>query len=323
MSMDHQLLLRTPPGRARNRIRESRGGYGTVRYTFTVKGSKGVLCEGQGHQLGLRDNMGTGKYFYAFLGNITYGSVLRIIHEQRKVEGGISGTSISAAATPADGYARSRNLTPLSRQSSVICGCFPHGINGFTARTGAVYGRLTTALYGCDYGPTRTVNGGAAGPYGTLQCQLLEVEGHGWKEYLRDVKGLLKDIGKCTKDVKCIQTKLQLSIEEDIQRKLLDDEIQRSREVLAVIRFGPRGSAALSCPGLWEAWLAHSVGEVHRSMIEPKLSEAAAGGAGRQGGRAAGGGAGGRRRAAGQAARRREAGQAAGAAGRWDRQPAR
>ncbi|KAJ7194028.1 hypothetical protein GGX14DRAFT_404983 [Mycena pura] len=75
-----------------------------------------------------------------------------------------------------------------------------------------------------------------------LQCRLLEIESHGWKEYLRDVKGLLKDIGKCTKDVKRIQTKLQLSIEEDIQRKL-DDEIQKSRdsEVLAAIHFGPRG----------------------------------------------------------------------------------
>ncbi|KAJ7194034.1 hypothetical protein GGX14DRAFT_587067 [Mycena pura] len=74
-----------------------------------------------------------------------------------------------------------------------------------------------------------------------LQCQLLEIESQGWTEYLRGVRGFLQSIDKCTKDVKCIQTKLQLSIEEDIQRKL-DDEIQRSREVLAVIRFGPRGA---------------------------------------------------------------------------------
>ncbi|KAJ7194059.1 hypothetical protein GGX14DRAFT_405022 [Mycena pura] len=72
-----------------------------------------------------------------------------------------------------------------------------------------------------------------------LQCQLLEIEGHGWKEYLRDVRGLLQSIDKCTNDVKTIQTKIQLLIEQDTQRKL-DDEIQKSREMLAAIHSGPR-----------------------------------------------------------------------------------
>ncbi|KAJ7194057.1 hypothetical protein GGX14DRAFT_576711 [Mycena pura] len=74
-----------------------------------------------------------------------------------------------------------------------------------------------------------------------LQCRLHEIEGHSWKEYLQNVRSLLQSIEKCTKDVKSIQTKLQLSIEEDIQRKL-DDEIQGSREVLAAIHLGPRGA---------------------------------------------------------------------------------
>ncbi|KAJ7194026.1 hypothetical protein GGX14DRAFT_587061 [Mycena pura] len=72
-----------------------------------------------------------------------------------------------------------------------------------------------------------------------LQCRLLEIEGHGWKEYLRDVRGLLQSIDKCTNDVKSIQTKVQLLIEQDTQRKL-DDEIQKSREILAAIHSGPR-----------------------------------------------------------------------------------
>ncbi|KAJ7194052.1 hypothetical protein GGX14DRAFT_587110 [Mycena pura] len=67
-----------------------------------------------------------------------------------------------------------------------------------------------------------------------LQCRLLEIEGQGWKEYLRDVRGLLQSINKCTKDVKSIQIEIQLSIEQDTQRKL-DDEIQKSREMLAAI----------------------------------------------------------------------------------------
>ncbi|KAJ7194055.1 hypothetical protein GGX14DRAFT_587118 [Mycena pura] len=72
-----------------------------------------------------------------------------------------------------------------------------------------------------------------------LQCQLLEIEGHAWKEYLRDVRSLLQSIDECTKDVKRIQSKLQLMIEQDTQRKL-DDDIQKSREMLAAIHFGPR-----------------------------------------------------------------------------------
>ncbi|KAJ7194056.1 hypothetical protein GGX14DRAFT_587125 [Mycena pura] len=70
-----------------------------------------------------------------------------------------------------------------------------------------------------------------------LKCQLIEIECHGWKEYLRDVRGLLQSINKCTKDVKRIQSKLQLSIEWDTQRKL-DDEIQVSREMFAAIHSG-------------------------------------------------------------------------------------
>ncbi|KAJ7189715.1 hypothetical protein GGX14DRAFT_408586 [Mycena pura] len=75
----------------------------------------------------------------------------------------------------------------------------------------------------------------------TLQCRLLEIniEGHGWNEYFRDVRGLLKDIDKCTKDIKKIQTKIHLLIEWDAQRKL-DDEIHKSRAVLAAIHAGPR-----------------------------------------------------------------------------------
>ncbi|KAJ7189717.1 CHAT domain-containing protein [Mycena pura] len=70
-----------------------------------------------------------------------------------------------------------------------------------------------------------------------LQCQLIEIESHGWKEYVRDVRGLLQSINKCTKDVKSVQTKIQLSIEWDTQRKL-DAEIQKSREMLAAIHAG-------------------------------------------------------------------------------------
>ncbi|KAJ7194066.1 hypothetical protein GGX14DRAFT_576723 [Mycena pura] len=72
-----------------------------------------------------------------------------------------------------------------------------------------------------------------------LQCRLLEIEGQGWKEYLRDVRGLLQSISKCTKDVKSIQIKIKLSIEWDTQRKL-DEQIQKSREMLAAIHSGHR-----------------------------------------------------------------------------------
>ncbi|KAJ7194047.1 hypothetical protein GGX14DRAFT_587096 [Mycena pura] len=72
-----------------------------------------------------------------------------------------------------------------------------------------------------------------------FQCRLLEIEGQGWKEYLRDVRGLLQSISKCTKDVKSIQIKIKLSIEWDTQRKL-DEQIQKSREMLAAIHSGHR-----------------------------------------------------------------------------------
>ncbi|KAJ7202520.1 hypothetical protein GGX14DRAFT_399299 [Mycena pura] len=72
-----------------------------------------------------------------------------------------------------------------------------------------------------------------------LQCRLLEIESHGWKEYVRDVRGLLKGIYKCMKDIKSIQTNIQLSIEQDTRRKL-DDEIQKCRAMLAAIHAGPR-----------------------------------------------------------------------------------
>ncbi|KAJ7194053.1 hypothetical protein GGX14DRAFT_405014 [Mycena pura] len=74
-----------------------------------------------------------------------------------------------------------------------------------------------------------------------LQCQLLEIEGHGWKEYLCDVRSLLQSIDECTKNVKRIQSKLQLMNEQDTQRKL-EDDIQKSREMLTAIHFGPRRS---------------------------------------------------------------------------------
>ncbi|KAJ7202528.1 hypothetical protein GGX14DRAFT_570634 [Mycena pura] len=76
-----------------------------------------------------------------------------------------------------------------------------------------------------------------------LKCQLIETESRGWKEYLRDVRGLLQSIDKCTKDVKSIQTKIQLLIEQDTQRKL-DDEIQKTREMLAAIHSGHRAMDA-------------------------------------------------------------------------------
>ncbi|KAJ7194063.1 hypothetical protein GGX14DRAFT_405026 [Mycena pura] len=72
-----------------------------------------------------------------------------------------------------------------------------------------------------------------------LQCRLLEIESHGWKIYFRDVRGLLKGIDKCMKDIERIQTNIQLSIEQDTQRKL-DDEIQKCRAMLAAIHAGPR-----------------------------------------------------------------------------------
>ncbi|KAJ7194045.1 hypothetical protein GGX14DRAFT_587083 [Mycena pura] len=49
----------------------------------------------------------------------------------------------------------------------------------------------------------------------------------------------VQSINKCTKDVKRIQSKLQLSIRCDTQRKL-DGEIQKSREMLAAIHSGHR-----------------------------------------------------------------------------------
>ncbi|KAJ7194068.1 hypothetical protein GGX14DRAFT_405031 [Mycena pura] len=72
-----------------------------------------------------------------------------------------------------------------------------------------------------------------------LQCQLLEIESHGWKQYFQDVRGLLKGIDNCMKDIKRIQTNIQLLIEQDTQRKL-DDEIQKCRAMLVAIHAGPR-----------------------------------------------------------------------------------
>ncbi|KAJ7189711.1 hypothetical protein GGX14DRAFT_408583 [Mycena pura] len=103
-----------------------------------------------------------------------------------------------------------------------------------------------------------------------LQCRLLEIESHGWKEYFRDVRGLLKGIDKCMEDIKRIQTNIQLSIEQDTQRKL-DDEIQKCRVMLAAIHAGPRRVTYVSvlsrsphsfslnlirlcAPGDWDIW---------------------------------------------------------------------
>ncbi|KAJ6544935.1 hypothetical protein B0H10DRAFT_1970001 [Mycena sp. CBHHK59/15] len=79
---------------------------------------------------------------------------------------------------------RGRTLEEMHRQSAVISGprCpntrfrstseYPryrnHAISDeFTARMDAVYGRLSTASYGCGYETTRTVYVAAAWPYGT------------------------------------------------------------------------------------------------------------------------------------------------------------
>ncbi|KAJ7189720.1 hypothetical protein GGX14DRAFT_408591 [Mycena pura] len=107
-----------------------------------------------------------------------------------------------------------------------------------------------------------------------LQCQLLEIEGHGWKDYPQDVWCLLKSIDKCTKDVKSIRTKLQLSIEQDIQRKL-DNEIQKAREVLAAIHSEPRRVTGKprACACAVPVLLSATVGQTKEREITVQPSE--------------------------------------------------
>ncbi|KAJ7194041.1 hypothetical protein GGX14DRAFT_404999 [Mycena pura] len=79
-------------------------------------------------------------------------------------------------------------------------------------------------------------------------------------EGLQGVRSLLQGIDKCTEDIKSIQTKLQLSIEKDIQGKL-DDEIQGFREMLAAIHLGPSGQsgpASGPSPGRARVWAARA-----------------------------------------------------------------
>ncbi|KAJ7202524.1 hypothetical protein GGX14DRAFT_570630 [Mycena pura] len=103
-----------------------------------------------------------------------------------------------------------------------------------------------------------------------IQCRLLEIESNGWKEYFRDVRALLKGIDKCIKDIKRIQTNIQLSIEQDTQRKL-DDEIQKCRAMLAAIHAGPRRDSAQqnlppSCTLAQERAQAREFMELHKKV---------------------------------------------------------